>query len=150
MRIVAAREFENHPDAASVTLEYNAANVMLLQKLSSRITKYSLNTPLIALISARGEISLRNGMSFTLELPVDAQEIKVSPDPGAGRQQNVITWQGPIFGKWDVEFIREDSLNQEVSEFFVKSVSDLRNNYLWVLLVLFGVVLVFKFLHPQE
>ena len=150
MRIVAAREFNIHPNAASITLEYDADRMMLLDQFSSRSTKYALNTPLIALISSKGEISLGNGMSFTLEVPTDAQEIRVSPDPGAGRQKNVITWQGPIFGKWDVEFIREKSLNQEVSDFFVQSIDDLRHNYIWVLLALFGVVVVFKFLHPQE
>jgi len=150
LRIVAAREYEVHPNAASVTLEYDASGVMLLRQVSSRITKYTLNTPLIALISSKGEISLGNGMTFTMELPTDAQEINVSPDPGPGRQQNVISWRGPIFGKWDVEFQREKSLNQEVSEFFVQSLEDLRNNYLWLLLLFFAIIVGFKFFANQK
>jgi len=150
LRVVAAREFELHPNAASVTLEYDAENAMRLSRASSRVTRYELNTPLIALISAKGEISLGNAMSFTLEVPPDAQEIRVSPDPGPRRQKNVITWTGPIFGKWDVEFTREKSLSEEINEFFARSVGDLRNNYLWVLLALFALVVAFKFLQPQE
>ncbi|MEM4254803.1 MAG: hypothetical protein QXR53_00540 [Candidatus Norongarragalinales archaeon] len=150
LRIVATREYEIHPNAASVTLEYDAEKVMRLEPVSSRGTKYSLNTPLIALISSRGEISLGNSMSFTLEVPADAQEILVSPDPGPQRQKNVITWQGPILGKWDVEFTREKSLSEEVNEFFAKSVSDIQKNYFWVLLAAFALVVAFKFLQKQE
>ncbi len=150
LRIVATREFEIHPNAASITLEYDAEQVMRLEPVSSRATKYSLNTPLIALISSHGEISLGNSMSFTIEVPSDAQEIKVSPDPGALRQKNVITWTGPILGKWDVEFTREKSLSEEINEFFVKSVGDLQKNYFWVLLAAFALVVIFKFIQKPE
>ena len=150
LRIVAAREFSVHPNAASVTLEYDSEGVMNTTQVSSRVTSYKLNPELIAFIFSKGEISLGNGMSFTLELPPDSQEIKVSPDPGPGRRGSVITWEGPIFGKWDVEFVREKSLSQEVNEFFAKSVEDLRRNYLWVLFLLFVVVVAFKFLNPKE
>ncbi|MFH1056251.1 MAG: hypothetical protein V1717_00415 [Candidatus Micrarchaeota archaeon] len=150
LKIVAAREFETHPNAASVTLEYDAEKVMGRATVSSRTTKYTLNTPLIALISAKGEISLGNSMSFTLEVPPDAQEIKVSPDPGSRRQKNVITWTGPIFGKWDVEFVREKSLSEEVNEFFNRSVEDFRNNYLIILLVLFAIIVAFKIVQKPE
>ena len=150
LKIVAAREFSIHPNAASVTLEYDARNITLIEKASSRITRYDLNTQLIALISSKGEISLGNGMTLTLELPEEAQEIRVSPDPGPGRQKNIIKWQGPIFGRWDVEFILEKSLSDEVNEFFVKSVEDLRKNYLWLLILLFIAIVLFKFLSPQK
>lgn len=150
LRIVAAREFGVHPNAASVTLEYDAERVMGLEKISSRSTTYKLNTQLIALISSKGDISLGNGMSFTLEVPGDAQNIIVSPDPGALRQKNVITWTGPIFGKWDVEFAREESLSDEVNAFFAQSVQDLQKNYLFILLALFALVIVFKFLQKEE
>ncbi|HLC38253.1 MAG TPA: hypothetical protein VJI71_02260 [Candidatus Norongarragalinales archaeon] len=152
LRIVATREFLVHPNAASVTLEYDADNVMLLEGISSRITKYRFNTPLISLTSAKGEISLGNAMSFTLELPDDADAIKVSPDPGVGRREKTITWTGPIFGVWDVEFIREGSLSSEVNAFFAQTVENLRHNYLWILLVLFALLLVAKVIQqkPQE
>src|SRR3989338_5100186 len=56
LKIVAAREFSIHPNAASVTLEYDARNITLIEKASSRITRYDLNTQLIALISPFEEI----------------------------------------------------------------------------------------------
>lgn len=150
LHIVAAREYNIHPNAASVTLEYDAQNVMKMEKVSSRATKYTLNTLLIALISSKGEISLGNGMSFTIELPADSEEITVSPDPGASREKNIVTWTGPIFGRWDVEFMREESLSDEVNAFFSQSVRDLQQNYLWILLGLFAIVVIFKFLQKEE
>ncbi|HLD62375.1 MAG TPA: hypothetical protein VI875_00745 [Candidatus Norongarragalinales archaeon] len=150
LRIVAKHEFETHPNAASVTLEYDAEEIMQMQQFSSRATKYTLNTPLIALISSKGEISLGNSMSFTLEVPRDSQEITVSPDPGVLREKNVITWTGPIHGKWDVEFTREKSLSDEVNEFFAKSVGDLQKNYFWVLLLAFALVVAVKFMQKPE
>jgi hypothetical protein len=149
LRIVATREFLIHPNAASVTLEYDAEKVMFLEQTSSRTTKYRFNTPLISLTSAKGEISLGNSMSFTLALPDDADAIKVSPDPGVGRKGKVITWTGPIFGIWDVEFVREGSLSSEVNEFFAKTVEDLRHNYLWLLLILFALLLVAKVIQQK-
>lgn len=150
LRIVATREFDIHPNAASITLQYDAQQVMKLEQVSSRATKYTLNTPLIALISSRGEISLGNSMSFTLEVPQDSQQIVVSPDPGASRQKNIITWEGPIHGKWDVEFIREKSLSEEVNAFFTKSIEDIQKNYFWALLIAFAAVVVLKFLQKPE
>jgi len=150
LSIVAGREFNIHPNAASVTLEYDADQVMLAEQISSRATKYSLNTPLISLISSKGEISLGNSMSFTIELPADAEQVSISPDPGASRQKNGITWTGPIHGKWDVEYVREGSLSDEVNQFFSKSVNDIQHNYFWVLLVLFAIIVGAKFLQKQD
>ena len=150
LRIVAKHEFDVHPNAASVTLEYDAEEIMQMQLFSARATKYTLNTPLIALISSKGEISLGNSMSFTLEVPRDAQEIKISPDPGVLREKNVITWTGPLHGKWDVEFTREKSLSDEVNQFFAKSVGDLQKNYFWVLLLGFALVVAVKFMQKPE
>ena len=149
LRIVAAREFSVHPNAASITLEYDAEKIMLLETISSRSTKYKFNTKLISLTSAKGEISLGNSMTFTIELPQDAESIKVTPDPGVGTEGKTITWTGPIFGIWDVEFVREASLSDEVNQFFHQTVEDLKNNYFWILLVLFGIILVVKFIQQQ-
>lgn len=150
LKIVATREYQIHPNSASVTLEYNAENVMFFQKTTSRVTEYEFKSGLIALTSAKGEISLGNGMSFTLELPPDAENINVSPDPGSGKRGTTITWNGPILGIWDVSYIRENSLSQEVNEFFAKTLEDVKANYLWFLLVLFALVLVFKFIQKPE
>lgn len=143
-RVVAAREFSMTGDTASITLEYQANNLTTSQKAGSRATRYSLRTDALLLSQNRGgEIVLGNNMEFTLEFPKDATEMTVAPDAGIMWLQNAVKWNGPTAGKWDVSYLREKSMSQEVNEFLFELYDNLRSPTFLIILVAAALLLVF-------
>jgi hypothetical protein len=142
-RIIASRELEVRSTAASVSVEYDVVGVFDAEKVGSRITRYSLNADKLALGGAesKGEISLGNNMRFSFELPPDAFSVQTVPEPGVARPaHNTLEWQGPIVGKWDVEYEREKPLTTEVKEFFMQLYEQLST--WWILLIILAAFIV--------
>lgn len=145
LRIVAAREFGKGFTTASVTLEYNVFNVLLMNQTGSRTTHYSLNGDKLLLGSSPGDMTLGSNVVFTLFAPQNAIRLKVAPDAGATIEENTIKWIGPTSGRWDVSFDIEITLAQEVQEFFIGLFSLLSSSYLlWILLFFVLLVVGYK------
>ncbi|MBI4360463.1 hypothetical protein HY572_01680 [Candidatus Micrarchaeota archaeon] len=148
LRIVAAREFPTGFTAASVTLEYDVANLTLLTPVSSRKTVYGVDMEKIAL-GQPGEVTLGNNMALVMRLPPDALRVAVSPEAGVNvfTDERLIRWVGPASGTWDVSFEREITLGQEVQAFFVEWFRVLSSSFiLWVLLAFAAAVVGYKVL----
>ncbi len=142
-RIIAAREFQLGHAFASVSVEYDVAEVFDAEKKGSRITRYALNKDKLAFGGAesKAEISLGNNMKFELRLPADALNTEVVPKPGVSiPERDTFVWQGPIVGTWDVYYEREKPLSSEVNEFFAQLYEQLSS--WWILLFLLAAFLV--------
>lgn len=152
LRIVAAREFPTGFTAASVTLEYDVANLTLLTPVSSRKTLYDVDMQKIAL-GQPSEVTLGNNMVLVMRLPQDALRIALSPEAGVNvfREDRLIRWVGPTSGTWDVSFEREITLAQEVQIFFVEWFRVLSSSViLWVLLAFAAAVVIYKVLRANR
>lgn len=149
LRITATREYSINFEAASVILEYDSTQLVKSEKVGSRITRFTLDSSLIALSGGRGELTLGNNMNLLVKLPRDAYAIQLAPSPSSA-QANEFSWFGPISGKWELSYEREKDLSDEVNEFFLQTYRDLQSSYLWIfLLILLGAV-AFKLVQPRE
>jgi len=145
LKIIATLEFSISYSAASVTLEYDVSQLFLANQTTSRSTTYSLNHNALAFSSTRSdEISLGNGTQLTIILPEDALNIQVIPSPSLQKEKKVLSWIGPVSGKWDVVYAREKPLSVEVNEFFLQLYEQLSTSgaLLLILLVLLALVLI--------
>lgn len=152
LRIVAAREFPTGFTAASVTLEYDVANLTRLVPVSSRKTLYDVDMGKIAL-GQPGEVTLGNNMVLAMRLPSDALRVKVTPEAGVNvfPEERLIRWVGPTSGTWDVSFEREITLAQEVQVFFVEWFLVLSSSFiLWVLLAFAAAVVGYKVIRANR
>jgi len=119
VKISARREYAVSFSAGSVVLEYNVdPKIFVKQKISSRITRYSLDSTYLSFdVSRNREPVLGSGMRLEIVLPEDATVIEIAPIPDA-RQANAFSWTGPVIGVWRIVFEREQPLSEEVNEFF--------------------------------
>jgi len=146
LKIIATREFSVSYSAASVTLEYEVAQLFGSNQTTSRITEYSLNHNALAFSSTRSdEISLGTGMQLTINLPEDALNVRVIPSPGLQKEKKVLSWTGPVSGRWDVVYEREKPLSTEVNDFFLQLYEQLSTSgVLLIILVAFAALILVK------
>ncbi len=143
--IVGTREFGTSFTSASVTLEYDIENLTSVQPVSSRKTAYRVDTGRIVLGNTPGEFRLDKNSIFSLHMPKDATEIRVSPAAGTTRDGTVLRWVGSTVGTWDITFAREISLADEVNAFFASGYQSLASSgVLWLLLFFALAVVAYK------
>lgn len=146
LKIIVTREFSVSYSAASVTLEYEVSKLFEGNRTTSRITEYRLNHNALAFSSIKSdEISLGTGMQLTILLPDDALNIRVIPSPGLQNEKKVLSWSGPVSGKWDVVYYREQPLSWEVNVFFLQLYEQLSTSgALLLILVVLAALILFK------
>jgi len=149
--IVGTREFGTSFTSASVTIEYDIENLTSVQSVSSRKTAYRVDTVRIVLGNTPGEFRLDKNSIFSLHLPVDATEIRVSPEAGTSRDGTVLRWVGSTVGTWVITFAREISLADEVNAFFASGYQSLASSgVLWLLLLFALAVVAYKVLQSRR
>jgi len=149
--IVGTREFGTSFTSASVTIEYDIENLTSVQSVSSRKTAYRVDTVRIVLGNTPGEFRLDKNSIFSLHLPVDATEIRVSPEAGTTRDGTVLRWVGSTVGTWVITFAREISLADEVNAFFASGYQSLASSgVLWLLLLFALAVVAYKVLQSRR
>lgn len=146
LKIIASREFAISYSTASVTLEYDVSRLFKGNQTSSRITEYSLNQNTLAFSSTKSdEISLGTGMQLTIILPEDAFNIRVIPNPSLQKEKKILSWFGPVSGKWEITYKREKPLSMEVNEFFLQLYEQLSTSgILLILLAALAVLILLK------
>jgi len=152
LNIIAAREYSVGSSAASISLEYDAQGFFSARQMGVRTTRYELDASRLNLAPGKtGEFSLGNSMTIDMIFPEDAVNVEVRPEPGVQKTSyNGLSWSGPISGKWEVSFEREQPLSQEVTEFFSQLYLDATNSYALFLVLLFLVVVAFKLVKLRE
>ncbi len=144
-RIVAKQDFSIQYKPAVVVVEYDANPSILVKTVkSSRVTEYSVNASLLNLNTlAGGEIVLGNIEGLRFEVPEGDEFSKVQPDP-TEKLRNYISFHGPLTSKFNVAFIQEKTLSEEVSGFFFDTFSNAANLIPLLLLLAFLLFLWFK------
>ncbi|MBI2446082.1 hypothetical protein HYV43_06865 [Candidatus Micrarchaeota archaeon] len=149
--IVGTREFGTSFTSASVTIEYDIENLTSFQPVSSRKTTYRVDTNRIVLGSTPGEFRLEKNSIFSLHLPPDAVQVRVSPEAGTTRDGTIVRWVGSTVGTWSIMFAREISLADEVNAFFASGYQSLASSgVLWLLLVFALAVVAYKVVQSRR
>lgn len=149
--IVGTREFGTSFTSASVTIEYDIENLTSFQPVSSRKTAYRVDTNRVVLGSTPGEFRLDKNSIFSLHLPQDAVQIRVSPEAGTTLDGATVRWVGSTVGTWGITFAREISLADEVNSFFASGYQTLASSgVLWLLLAFALAVVAYKIVHSRR
>ncbi len=141
-KITAKREFAVSFDAGAVIVDYDLGPIFALSNVSSRRTIFTLTPDVMAFErTATGQTTLGNNYQIQFEYPKDAELLKAAPV--YEKEENVITWKGPIAGNWDFEYAREIELSQEVSEFFLSTYRKATDSLPIILLSAFSLLVLF-------
>ncbi len=143
-RIVAKRDFSLSHNPAVVVVEYDAKPAFLTKKIkSSRVTEFELNSSLLSLNRLESkEIVLGNIDELVFEIPYGTQFGKLHPTPSE-KTYNMISFKGPLTSKFEISFIAEKTLSEEVGTFFLETYSNAAN--LIPLLLAFALLLFIAF-----
>lgn len=127
-RIVAKQDFSQSHAPAVVSVEYDVDPSLLLKTVkSSRVTEYAVNTSLLNLNKLRsGEIVVGSIDEFTFEIPEGTSFSQTLPEPQS-RGNNFVSFKGPLTSKFEISFIEEKTLSEEVNLFFVSLFSNAAN-----------------------
>ena len=107
-----------------ILLDYDVATpIFSAEQTGSRMKAFSLvNGALGFELSKAGETILPQGTILSVELPLDAQIVSVSPAVSSS-EKNVVSWSaahGYVVGTWKLVFQREKALSSEVNAFFLQ------------------------------
>ena len=143
-RITARKEFSLGTNFGSVIVEYDInAAVVNESHRGSRVTVYSLDPSVLAFDrTAGGATILGSNILLSIELPADAQVVKVAPTPDR-QEKNVLSWGGPVARKWELVYERELPLSGEVSQFFLESYEEAISLLPLLLIAGFAMLLLF-------
>lgn len=105
--------------------------IFAVEKYKPRTTKYTLNAGALSFeTSELGDVILGENQRLTFSLPHGARVLYVSPLPeesaeAQGRAQ--MSWQNEVLAHFTLVFEKEESLDQEVINFFMGARSELYN-----------------------
>lgn len=127
-RIVAKPDFSLRHTPGVVLIEYDVSPLILSKTVkSSRVTEYEFNTSMLLLDRLQSkEVVLGNIDELVFEISEGDQFSKVLPD-AQERSANRIVFKGPLTSKFELAFIQEKTLSQEVNEFFFQTYSNAAN-----------------------
>lgn len=125
IEITAKRDFTSVFPTGVVIIQYEVDSaVLIVEKPSSRVTRYILDTKKLDLPRLpSGEIVLGSGTKLSFEIPASASFNRASPAPDIESDQKV-TFQGPLASHIFISFDEEKTLSEEVNEFFTQTTSN--------------------------
>ncbi len=111
-----------------VVIEYDVDRSILEKRLkSSRVTEYWFNTSQLTLDRLRSrELVLGNIDELAFNIPEGDTFSVVQPDPQQ-RGLNAVSFKGPMASNFEIAFIQEKTLSEEVSDFFIQTYSNAAN-----------------------
>ncbi len=127
-RIVAKLDTSIPQNPAVIVVEYDVSPAILSKTVkSTRVVEYSLNFSLLNVKRLQSkEIVLGNIGEFSFEIPDGDAFSLVRPD-AIKTGSNSVSFKGPITSSFEIAFIEEKTLSQEVNDFFVQTYSNVAN-----------------------